>query len=153
MRQRIRRWIHETEGSNLIETALLSLVLMPMLVGAVDYGRAYYIAIELTAAAHAGAMYGSQNPTDTGGMETAAQMNATDVAITATAMSSCECYDGSASACTAAFDACPDTGNPVRLVQVTASATYTPMLSLFLDFIHLSSSIPLSAQAQMRAAY
>jgi hypothetical protein len=68
IKQAIKLLRRDTEGSGLVEFALIFPVFMILLAGAVDYGRAYYVALDLSAAAQAGALYGSQNPTDTAGM-------------------------------------------------------------------------------------
>ena len=52
-----------------------SSILLLLLVGAIDMGRACYAAIEVCAAANAGAEYGPQNPTDTSGIQNAASLN------------------------------------------------------------------------------
>ncbi|MBE7159246.1 MAG: pilus assembly protein, partial [Rhodospirillales bacterium] len=62
----------------MVELALLLPLLLLLLVGAVDLGRAFYVAIEVSSAASAGAVYGTQNPTDTAGMQNAAALNAPD---------------------------------------------------------------------------
>ena len=44
-------------GSALLEVALILPTLILVLVGAVDFGRAYYVTIEVSSAAEAGALY------------------------------------------------------------------------------------------------
>ena len=82
-------------GSSLVEMGLLLPVLFLLLLGAVDFGRAYYLAIEVSNAAHTGALYGAQNPTDTSGMQGAATSDAPDVpGFAVTATYGCECSNG-----------------------------------------------------------
>jgi Flp pilus assembly protein TadG len=148
MKQSISRLLRNTGGSSLIEMALVMPVLLLLLVGAVDFGRAYYVAIEVNSAAHSAALYGSQNPTDTIGMVNAANLDVTDVpSLVTTPTSSCECYDGSTCG-TSTSSPCAD-GNAVYKVQVKTAATYIPILS----YPGIPSSIPLSSQVTMRAAY
>src|ERR1700757_932594 len=80
-------------GASLVETALLFPLFFLLLFGAVDFGRAFYLTIEIAGAAHAGAIYGVQYPTDTAGMKTAAQNDAPDVSnlSVATPTYGCEC--------------------------------------------------------------
>lgn len=149
------------DGSSLLETALILPVMLLMLAGAVDFGRAYYMAIEVNSAAHAAALYGAQNFTDTIGIENVATLNATDIRGMTTSVSyGCECYDGSGAValCATAPASCvapgaaadsSNVGNVVYYVQVNTQATYTPVLS----FPGIPASIPLSGQAFMRAAY
>jgi Flp pilus assembly protein TadG len=54
-------FVGDNSGQAIIEMALLSPLLILLFLGAVEYGRLYYIGIEVTNAAHAGVEYGSQN--------------------------------------------------------------------------------------------
>ena len=63
-------------GNSLVETGFFLPLLLLLLMGVADFGRAYYLAIEVAGAAHAGAVYGAQNITDTTGMQNAAKLNA-----------------------------------------------------------------------------
>jgi hypothetical protein len=120
-------WAAE-EGANLAELAIVLPLLILMLVVLIDLGRAYYYAVSLTSAAHAAAVYGTQNPTDTNGIVSAASANAPDLPSISTSVSyGCECYDGSSviSNCSTQ-PACSD--NYVNFVAVTTSATYTPII-------------------------
>ncbi len=115
-------------GSNLVEVAFVMPLLLLLLAGAVDFGRAYYQGIEVVGAAHAGAVYGSQFPTDTTGMINAAKLDAPDVpGISATASWGCECANGSShvASCSSA-PSCAS--NTVYYVTVNASAPYNTLL-------------------------
>lgn len=143
-------WRKPAHGSSVVEVALLMPVLLLILVGAVDLGRAYFMAIEVSSAAHAGALYGVQNPTDTSGMESAAKLNASDVSsLVTTATYGCECSDGTLqnASCTSAPTACPF--NVVNYVQVGTSATYTTLI----DWPGIPSSVALAGSAWMRSAH
>ncbi len=134
------------QGASLIETALLAPVLVLLAVGAVDFGRGYYAAIEVQSAADAGAIYGLQDMTDTAGMQSAATLNAPDVAgVSALASWGCECSDGTGtSASCATTPTCSAT--VVNYVQVTTTATYTPMVA----YPGIPASIALSGSAKLR---
>lgn len=135
------------EGSSVIELALLLPFLLLLLVAAVDFGRGYYASIEVSSAAEAGALYGTLNTTNTAGMQAAAKLDAKDItSLTAVATYGCECSDGTSIvvSCTTQ-PTC--TANPVNYVQVTTSATYTPILR----FPGISASYPLKGLARMRA--
>jgi Flp pilus assembly protein TadG len=84
------------QGSSLIETALLIPFLLLLLLGAVDFGRAFYMAIELAGAAQAGATYGVLKPTDIAGMRAAAASDASEISNLRVSNSEygCECSDG-----------------------------------------------------------
>jgi len=141
-------------GDSLLETAIAAPVLLLLTLGIVEFGRAWYLQNELAGAAQAGAIYGSQNPTDTEGMETVAKDNAPDVSsatdvsgFSATASWGCECSTtGVASASCASAPTC--SYNVVDYVLVTVSATYKP----FVEWPGLPESIPLSEKIRMRGA-
>ncbi|MGD0366182.1 MAG: TadE/TadG family type IV pilus assembly protein [Acidobacteriaceae bacterium] len=138
-------------GASLVELALVLPVFSLLLVGAIDFGRALYISTELTGAAHAAAVYGSQNPTDTAGMNTAAQDAAPDVpslSVT-TPTYGCECSDGTSYSASCGTTPSCSSNNVVYLVKVTVSGTYHPLLS-WPGVFHTSMS--LSSSASMRSA-
>ena len=64
-----RRWASES-GSALVELALTLPLLALLMVGAVDFARVFYTAMELTNAARAGAQYGAYNPAQSGNFAT-----------------------------------------------------------------------------------
>jgi Flp pilus assembly protein TadG len=138
-------------GSSLIELALLLPVLFLLLLAVVDFGRAYYLAIEVSQAAHTAALYGSQNPTDTTGMQNAAVADAPDVpnftTSSVTATYGCECADGSlpVSGCTTN----PSCGalNVVDYVQVNTSTSYSALF----PYPGIPSPLTLRGSARMRA--
>ncbi len=137
-------------GVSLIETALLLPVLLLMMVGAVDFGRAYYAAIEVQSAAEAGALYGVQYPSDTAGMISAAKADATNVTgLTPLAYFGCECFDGTStvSSCTKTPTTC-GTNNFINYAEVDTTATYTTLLK----YPGIPSTITLTGKARMRSA-
>jgi Flp pilus assembly protein TadG len=142
-------WSVEDHGSSLVELALLSSLFLLLLVGSVDLGQACYVAIELSAAANAGAQYGTQNLTNTAGMQKAALLNAANLSgVTTSAGWGCECSDGSsASSSCSPVPSC--SVNIVRYVTVTTAMTYKPALV----FPGVPSSLALKGNARLRAAY
>lgn len=56
------------KGQSLVEVAVSFVILLFLLVGAVDLGRAFFALISLRDAAQEGAIYGSLHPTDTNGI-------------------------------------------------------------------------------------
>lgn len=137
----------DESGSSLVELALLFPLLLLLLVGAVDLGRAFYVAIEVSSAASAGALYGTQNPTDTTGMQHAAALNAPDLTgIVSVASYGCECSDGtSASASCSTTPTCSQ--DVIQYVQVTTSFTYVPVVR----YPGVPSSFALHGKARLRA--
>jgi Flp pilus assembly protein TadG len=145
-----RALVKSERGSSLVELALIVPVLSLLLLAAVEFGRAYYLSIEVANAARAGAQFGVQNAS-LAGMQAAATSDAADIAgrdvsgFTSTASSGCECSDGSgqSSDCTSP----PTCLHVVNYVQVTTTATYTPLIPLpGLP----SSGVILHGQAMMR---
>ncbi|RXS93900.1 pilus assembly protein [Silvibacterium dinghuense] len=136
-------------GSSLLETALVMPILLLLMAGAIDFGRAYSIAIEVESAAHAGALYGVQNPSDTAGMADAVKADAPNLAaLTTTATYGCECFDGSQSStnCVTVPVSCSGE-NYVNYAQVSASDTYTPIF----PYPGIPSSIVLQKTVEMRS--
>jgi Flp pilus assembly protein TadG len=135
-------------GASLAEFALLLPFLSLLLLGVIDFGRAYYLGIEVSNAAYAGALYGSQNPSDTKGMQNAATGDAPDVSgMTVTATYGCECSDGT-SPVTQCTSQPTCTINVVNYVQVTTSATYRTLL----PWPGIPSSFALQGKARLRAS-
>ena len=66
----------DAEGASFVELALVLPLFFLMLVPVVDLGRGFYASIEVASAAHSGAMYGLENPSDTAGMVQAAKAGA-----------------------------------------------------------------------------
>jgi Flp pilus assembly protein TadG len=135
-------------GSSLIEVALVTPVLLLLLLGTFDFGLAFFTAIEVAGAAHAGAEYGIQNPSDSAGIQAAAIADAPDVSglTISTSAYGCECSDGTAfSATCSSTPSC--TNNVVYRVTVNASTTYKPLF----PWPGIPSAIPLSQSATMRS--
>lgn len=59
---------HLEKGQSLVEFAITLTLIITLLAGVVDFGRAFFIYVELRDAAQEGALYGSMNPTDTSGI-------------------------------------------------------------------------------------
>jgi Flp pilus assembly protein TadG len=135
--------------------AIAAPVLLLLALGILEFGRVWYLENELAGAAQAGAIYGSQNPTDTTGMKTVAANNASDVSsavdvtgFTTSATWGCECStaQGTGSVNCAATPSC--TYNVVDYVIVTVSATYKPIFA----WPGSPQSIALSQTVRMRGA-
>lgn len=140
------KW-NRSEGASVLETALIAPVLLLLVAGTVDLGRAYTAAIEVQEAAHAGALYGAQNPTDSAGMQETAEEEASNFSgLTATASYGCECSDGS-SAVTSCTTIPTCTYNYVDYVSVTATVEFKPIF----PYPGLPSSFKLSSTSRLRA--
>jgi Flp pilus assembly protein TadG len=151
---RLRILCKDNHGGSLIELALVIPILLLLVLGAVDFGHAYYVYLEVVNAAHAGAEYGSLHPTDTSGITTAATQKQSDTGVAwnpPVPTYGCECSDGTsytancslALACTANATRSATT---VHRVQVTTSAIY----STFVHWPGIPSTITLSTTATVR---
>jgi Flp pilus assembly protein TadG len=136
MRQRCSLW-REERGDALVEMALVvSFVLFPMLVGTVELGMIVFDSIEISNAAHAGAMYGMMSSTyaaNSTGITTAAQSEApefgTNLGVTTSVYYACSLALGGTQYSTqsAANTGCTGTSNhSLEFVKVLTSATVTP---------------------------
>ena len=136
------------DGTSLIECALILPIFIFLLVGAVDLGRAWYLHLEVSAAAEAGALYGVQNTSDIPGMDAAALIDAGDVTtLQAAATYGTECFDGtSVTPLLASPPSC--SVNAIAYVEVDTTATYTPILK----YPGLASVFTLVGKSRMRAA-
>ena len=143
--------LRDEDGASLAELAAVMPLFMLLLLGAVDFGRALYLQTEIAGAVHAAAMYGSQNPNDTTGMQNAAQDDAPNVPnlSVGTPTYGCECSDGTnyiANCPSGEQPSCP-TNNEVYRVNVTVTGTYTPMF----PWPGIPSSMSFSDSASMRS--
>jgi len=145
----IQCFLQREGGSALVELALLLPIFMVLIYAAVDFGRAYYMAQEVASAAHAGAEYGSQNPTDTAGMQAAAQIAAPDVPglSISTPTYGCECANGSSYSASCYSTPTCTGNNPVYLVSVTASVSYSP----WIRYPGIPNPIQISTTSKMRS--
>jgi Flp pilus assembly protein TadG len=153
MKKRNRLDLFRNEnGASLVELALIFPLFVLLMLGSVDFGRAYYLAIEVAGAAQAAAVFGSKNPADTAGMKVAAQDDAPNVPnLTVTTPTyGCECADGSSysASCTTTPTTCPNNIGVVYRVNVTVSATYTPIVKL----PAVGSTMTFTSTASMRSA-
>lgn len=141
--------LRDENGASLIELAFV-LPLFPLLLfGALDFARAFYVSVEIVGAAQAAALYGSQNPTDTTGMQTAAQDDAPDVPNLSVGTHSygTECSDGTSyTANTSTMPTCSGTTKVYR-VNVTVTGTYSPLI----PWPGVPSSMSLTGSAAMRS--
>jgi len=116
------RW---QRGNAMLELAFATPMLMLMLSGVIDFGRAYYFTDAAVSAARAGAQYGIESPSNFGnyaGMRLAAQNDAQGISnFTATATSYCETSGGTTTDCTSV--------SAVKgYVKVTTAITYNLMI-------------------------
>ena len=145
------------DGGALVELAISLPLLLAILVATVDFARVFYLGIELTNAARAGAQYGAYAPgrsSDFTGMTTVVQNSTTTTGISATPTPSrlCQCATNTgvfsptspANTCTATCSG----GHIVMTVTVSASKNFTTIMGGFIP--GLPSTIPMSRTATLR---
>ena len=165
-----RTQIRRQSGQTLLEVALLTPLLLLLLLGVIEMGRYAYIGILVGNAAHAGAMYGSENAgnsADTAGIQTAAdndfQNNGQSISnLTVISSNSCGCDNGGTvsgltNACSTTADpnlpntisACQNGGGHwVIMCNVEAKGTFSSLFS----YPGIPSSITIDRTAIMRVA-
>jgi Flp pilus assembly protein TadG len=105
-------------GQSLVEFALLFPLLLLILLGAIDLGRAFNAYVTITNASREGARYGSTHPTNTSGVTTRVQAELSGVVVTGITQ---ECAPPPPSTL---FSACNSTtaviGNQIRVTVNTS---------------------------------
>lgn len=147
-----RQWtiqlLRGDRGSSLVELALVTPVLLTILIGAVDIGRMYFMSIEVAGAADAGALYGVQSVSDATGIQAIVLADAPDATnLTAVSIYGCECADGTSSSIACASAPSCTGNNLVYWVNVTATATFTPLV----PWPGIPSSVTIRNTSQMRS--
>lgn len=144
------------DGSSLIELALIMACLgVPLLLGTAEVGFLVYDSIEISNAAHAGALYGMQsnaNASNNSAITTAAQSEAsnfgTNLNVTPSVFWVCSTAESGTqySTSSAATTACTGTGNhTLEYLQVSVSAAVTPPI----HFPGLQATYTLSGNSVM----
>jgi Flp pilus assembly protein TadG len=139
----------------MIETALILAFLgAPLFIGTADIASVIYDSIEVSNAAHTGAVYGMISATfasDTSAIQTATQNEATDfgtnLSVTPTVYWACSSAEGGTQYTTqsAATTACTGSSHPLEFIQVVATAAATPPV----HFPLLPSTFNLSSTSVM----
>jgi Flp pilus assembly protein TadG len=75
------RWTHRRSGQAMVEFALVSILFLMTVLGAIDFGRAIYIDSQLTNAVREGARYAQVAPADTPGIRTEVKHRASGLGL------------------------------------------------------------------------
>lgn len=143
-------------GSALVELALSIPLFMLVLLGAAEFARVTYAAIEVTNAARAGAQYAATlggATGDTTGIQNAAQNDAYDLGTSVTTSvyaDTCVC-SGAESTTVACTSTCPSGQHILETVTIKATATYDPLITpsgWFPNLVGSYGPFNLSAYAQ-----
>jgi Flp pilus assembly protein TadG len=141
LRRRIRvgwRGMRDDAGGSLVELGLmLSILGVPLMLGVVYMGNLEHYSIEISNAAHSGAMYGMRSSTYASngtGITTAARNEASDfgtaLAVTPTTYYACSNAEGGTTYTTQALATagCTGTGNHyLEFLQVVVNGSVTPL--------------------------
>lgn len=147
---------HES-GSALVELALTLPIFALLLLGAAEFARLTYYAIELANAARAGVQYGAKNhatAADSAGMVTAAKNDAVEImsgsdvtsTISGAGISYCTCSNGTTVTCANAASICLTPAKIYTFVQLNLSARVSP----YIKAPGLPTTYTLTSQATMR---
>lgn len=153
LRAHLRVFFKADDGLAFVELALLFPVLALLMFGSIDLGRAYFVGLEVADAAHAGAEYGAQNPTDATGISAAATNSAKNLQnLNVTSSWGCECSDGSSftANCAPALTCVGNANrgaNVVHRMQVQAQSVYTT----WVPWPGIPSSITVTKTATVRS--
>jgi Flp pilus assembly protein TadG len=133
-------------GNTAVEFALLLPVLVLLIAGLVDFGRAYFTKMELENAARAGGQYGILH--GAGDLDTIKSIvrDATDIPsadLTVNAATFCACPDGTVQACAGG-----DCGGfkPGSYISITAQTAFVPIF----PFANSARPVTIAGAAQVR---
>lgn len=144
---------HFNRGQAYFELAHAIPILLLLLLGTIDFGRAFYYHQQVVAAARAGAQYGSQSvasAADTSGIQNAALHNAPNVpgfVAANTTASFCTCQSPvptGQTACGTGY--CNGANAQATYVTVTSTATFTTLL----NYPGIPHTSPMSGKAIMQ---
>ena len=126
----------QRRGQSLVELSLALPFLLLIMLGTIDLGRMFFDYIQIRNAAMEGAQYGSRNPTDTAGMVTQTTNHGVPTGTTVSA--SCS------------GDRCTSITGGAGTVTVTATRTFTPVTTAFLQNWFGIQPFTMSASASTR---
>jgi Flp pilus assembly protein TadG len=153
-----RHWLRGDRGAALVELAVTLPLLVVVLVGITDFGRAFRTAMVVVNAARAGAQYGSQSQsssTDTAGMITKANevlsANGLTTGPTPVAARSCECAtNAGVYTPTTPVNTCSATCTGGHIV-ISVNVSVTRTFSMLTPFPGLPDSVTVIRNATARA--
>ena len=126
-----RVW-RELDGNIAIEIALVAPILLAVLVGVTDYGRAALADMRLKSAIRAGLEYAQIKPDDASTIVAVVKTAAKDPDLLVTTEFSSQCANGTVAQCTAT---CADGLTPGGYVSISAQQTFTPLFPAMTSFI------------------
>lgn len=148
MKQHIKNIIHSTDGSALIELALILPLFLVMMVGVVDYGSAFVRKMEFVNAAKAGVQYAmADKPTNNDLTNVIAAVNnnlgASIDQATVTVNRYCKC-DGVVQSCNVT---CGASGYMNAFIYVRITEDFTPP---FFNYSWFADNFPIMAESTIQ---
>lgn len=128
----LRRILHQLDGNIAVELALVAPILLSVLAGISDYGRAALADMRLKAAVRAGLEYGQIQPNDTANIIAAVKAAASDTSLQVTTGYACQCANGTASQCDLT---CADGLTPGGYLSITAQQSFAPIFPMMTSLI------------------
>lgn len=140
----LQRIWQRRDGNIAVEVALSMPILLALLAGITDLGRAVLADARLKSAVRAGLEYAQVNPNHGAGIEAVVRTAASEPGVTVTTAQVCQCPDGSTVECSVA---CGDGQPPGGYIVINAEQAFTAL------FPGMSALIagPLQAQGSIRA--
>jgi len=143
-----------SQGQSLVEFTLVLPLLLILLIGAIEFGRAAYYSIEVTNASYAGVEYGAQTDATAGDINGIIQAALNEAPLLApdnvTTSIYYECPDGLATGpTTAATDCAGDGGRFFRYLVVNTQADLMPLF----NFPGIPAVFSLKANASERIRF
>lgn len=123
---RFRLWKAD-EGVGAIEFGFVAPILLVLLLGIIDFGRAYWEQMQIATAADAGAQWAMSNGYNGSSIDTVAQ-SATNLAnVGVSSSNSCGCPTSTGVSIYACSSTCPDGTTPKKYVIVNTHVCYSTL--------------------------
>lgn len=125
-------------GQGMVELALALPLLLLLMLGTIDIGRVFFDYVQLRNAVREGAGYGARMPTDIAGIKTRVNRHGIPSGTTINV------------ACTGDCTTTNGVPNGVGTIEVTATRTFTPVTTAFLQTWFGLDPITISVKSSMR---
>jgi len=135
---RLRRRDDARSGQGIVELALSLPLLLLLMLGTIDIGRVFYDYVQLRNAVREGAGYGARMPNDTAGISLRVNRHGIPSGTTV------------AVACTGNCTTTNGVPNGVGTIEVTATHTFTPITTAFLQTWFGIDPITIKVKSSMR---
>jgi len=135
---RIGRRKHARRGQGLVELAISMPLLLLLMLGTIDIGRVFYDYVQLRNAVREGAGYGARMPNDIAGITLRVNRHGIPAGTSVSV------------ACTGDCTTTNGVPNGVGTIEVSATSTFTPVTTAFLQTWFGISPITINVKSSMR---